>query len=100
MQMMGAVVGGEVVFLAVQMEAPVGDAIGAASDDATEIRTIALDVTFESVEAEGDVAEAVVSVGSFERDEGRAVIHHGSGHAVLVAQGEQGDDGMIGECPE
>ena len=99
-QMMGAVVGGEAVFLAVELEAPMGDAIGAASDDAAEIRTVVLDVAIERIEAEGDVAGAAVSVGSFERDESRAVVHHGSGHAVLVAQGEQGDDGMVGEFPE
>ncbi len=100
MQMMGAVVGGEAVVLAVQVEAPVGDAIGAASDDAAEIGAVALHVTIESVEAEGDVAGMAVSVGRFQRDEGCAVVHYRSGCAVLVAQREQGDDGIVGEFPE
>ena len=88
MQVVRTVVGGELVFFAVEREVPPGDPIGATADQGAEVGT-ALEVAVEVVEPEHDVGERAVAVGDVQLGDDRPVVGDLQHQAVGVLQGVQ-----------
>src|SRR5881396_1786902 len=86
--MIGAVVGGELVRLAVESEAALGDAVAVAADDGPEVRRLR-EIPGERGVAEHDVVEVALAVRRMQPDDGGAVRHGADLDVVRVRQGEQ-----------
>ena len=87
--MIGSVVGGELVRLAIEREAPLRDPVSIASDDGTKIWRLLRDVLVECIESEHDVAELFAAIPHPQRDDRRAVRHHAHFHTVRVGEREE-----------
>jgi len=85
-QMVGRVVGGELVFVSVDRERAVGDAVAVAADGRAHVAGV-VDPAFECVVAEGDVLELALAVGGFHGDEGSAEVGQRGGQAVGIGEG-------------
>ena len=85
MQGVGAVVDRQRVFLAVERELALGDAVAVAADQRAEVRAV-LDVIGQVVVAEHHVAEVAVAVGHLQEDDEAAVIADAGLGALVVAQ--------------
>lgn len=72
-EMVGFVVGGEGVFLAIEGEFSFGDAVRVAAGDAAEVGAF-FAVFVESIEAEDDVGQLAVFVGDLDRNDGAPII--------------------------
>ena len=83
----GRVVRGEGVFLAVERELAVRDAVAEAADAGAKIAG-AREPAGEGVVAEGDVGLGALAVGHLEADEDRPVLGDPGGQALRVGQGE------------
>ena len=79
MQVVRAVVGGELVGAAIEREAALGDAVAHAPDNRAEVGLLG-QVAVDAVEPEHDIAQLPVAVGGVELGEDRAVGHHLGDH--------------------
>ena len=79
------VVGGELVFLAIELELPVRDAIAIAPDDGAEVGRV-LDVFRQGVVAENDIRRFAFFVRCFEAENNGTVCHRSELDAILVGE--------------
>ena len=98
-QRVDAVVGGELVGLAVERERRAADAIAVAADDGAEVRRV-LHVVLDAVVAEDDVAERAGLVRHLQRHDDGAVVGDPHLDAVRVGQRVEIDGGAVGEGAE
>lgn len=82
-EMVGGVVGGEGVFLAIQSEFPFRNAVGVATGDATKIGAL-FDVVVDGIESEDDVPHRAILVWHDQRGHGSSVIRDGDFCSGLV----------------
>src|SRR6185312_17055202 len=86
MQRVGAVVGGQVVCVAIEREASMGDAVGVAADQGAEVGLGVAHVAGQVVIAEHDVAALAAAVGGLERDHDAAVVGDFGAQAAMVVE--------------
>lgn len=84
-QMIGTVVGRELVLLLIDREAALRDAIAVAPGDGAEER-VAGEIAVERIEAEHDVASGAAAIRRFDRGDDAAVGDRANLDAVLVGQ--------------
>ena len=82
MQRVGPVVGGQLVFLAVERELALGDAVGDPAVVGAEIG-MAAEVPFEIVESEDDVGDLAVPIGHVDLGDDGAVGDDFDGHFAV-----------------
>ena len=61
-KMVRAVIGCEVVFLAIEMKLAVSNAAGTAANRATKVGAVVIHIVIECIEAEDDVGESSIAV--------------------------------------
>ena len=93
-QMMGAVVGCDLVFLTVDRELSMSDPVGEATADATKIGSID-EVGCGGVEIQCHVSQLPITIGNFDRCEDAASIDQAHFHPVSVSQVERDDFAAI-----
>ena len=86
MQRVGAVVGDEVVGLAIQRELRAGDAVGIAAGDRAEMRAERL-VFVQGLRAKPDVVEPACPVGHVDFGDDAAIAEEAHAQAVVVGHG-------------
>ena len=98
--MIGTVVGGQRVFLAIERELALGDAIGDAAGGAAEILVILGLIAGDRVEAEYDIGGLALLVGHVQFGERRAAGHDLRDHALVVLEGVKFDRRSVGRLAE
>ena len=86
-EVVGAVVGGQGIGLAVQRELALGDAVGVAAGDGPE-EGMSGKVVLERIQRQGDVGQVALPIGRLDRGEDRAVGHHLDRQPMGVGQGK------------
>ena len=94
-----AVVGGELVLLAVEGEARLADAVGIAAHHLAG-EEVVLEIAVQIVEAEHHVAQLALGVEDLQRNHGGAPGHDPGFHPVAVGQREQLDRSSVGGLAE
>ena len=98
-QVMSAIVRRQGVFLAVEGELGVGDAVGHAAGDAAEVGVF-LQIRVQVVKAEDHVVELASLVGDVQFGDDPAQFHDLRGHARRIGQGEYLHRGAVRHLPE
>src|SRR4029077_7805727 len=87
----------EMIFLAIESELAIGDAVAVAADGGAEVRMRIAYVALELVEAKNDVAEFAILIGNEElRDEG-AITNDSDCSAVTAVESVGVDHGAVGK---
>ena len=87
MQVVHAVVRGELEGPAVEREAGVGDAIAESTDDGAEVARLG-EIVPDAVEPQDDIVDAAAAIRRAHRDDRRAVGHRADLDAAAVGQRE------------
>ena len=95
-QVVVAVVGREGVFVFVEGEFALGDAVAVSTDSRAHVAAV-IDPAVERVIADGDVGEVALAVGGLHGDERRAEVSDSGGQAVGVGEGIERGGGAIGQ---
>ena len=94
-----SVVDVEMVFLAVESELAIGDAVAVAADGGAEVRVRIAYVAFELIEAKNDVAKFAILVGNEELRDQCAISNDSDRSAVAAVESVGVDDGAVGSLP-
>ena len=98
-EMVRAVVRGELVGLSVEGEARLADAVAVAADDGAEVRVF-LEIAVEGVEAQGHVGHGAGAIGHANRGDDRAIADRLDLDARLVREGEGLDRRAVARLAE
>lgn len=98
-EVVGTVVLGQGIGLAVEGELGVSDAVGDSSGDRPKVR-VPREVAFEMLEPKHDIRARTVAVGDFELRDDKAVLGHVHSHPVAVGQGVELDRFAVGQMTE
>src|SRR5208283_2346599 len=100
MESIGRIVDVQVVFLAVERELAIGDAVAVAADCGAEVRMRVTFVALELVETKNDVAELAILVGNEKLSESGAISNDSGGSTVGTVKNVGVDDGTVGKLAE
>src|SRR6266850_8121659 len=90
MQGIGAIVFGQRIFLSIQHEFSICDAISISSHDGAEIRTL-VEISIELVETKNDIVHLTVFVRHPQRDDDSTVVDGAYFHAMRIRDGVEVD---------